>query len=185
MPRGLGEDPLTRKRKASRLAASRYAADGPAPGSSGLGSPSQSPLQGGAALNSSSSRPTAHSDVFFRKRSESGPASSSPAPVHEVEEQAISEPEFAPQVVAEPVVSEPILPAPIEVAPAIPSPPIEEPVVSIPESAPQASAPHEEVVSAQPAAPAPAAPERAPAAHVEPAPQEGGILKRLFGRFRK
>ena len=174
MPRGLGEDPLTRKRKASRLAASRYAADGPAPGSSGLGSPSQSPLQGGAALNSSSSRPTAHSDVFFRKRSESGPASSSPAPVHEVEEQAISEPEFAPQVVAEPVVSEPILPAPIE-----------EPVVSIPESAPQASAPHEEVGSAQPAAPAPAAPERAPAAHVEPAPQEGGILKRLFGRFRK
>jgi len=185
MPRGLGEDPLTRKRKASRLAASRYAADGPTLGSSGLGSPSQSPLQGGAALNSSSSRSTPHNDVFFRKRSESGPGSNSPAPVHEVDDQTISEPAVAPQVASEPVASEPVLPEPIGVAPAIVSPPIEEPVVSISESAPQAPAPHEEVVSAQPAAPAAAALESPPAAHAEHAPQEGGILKRLFGRFRK
>ena len=184
MPRGLGEDPLTRKRKASRLAASRYAAGGPTPGSTGLGSPSQSPLQGGAVLGSSSRR-TVHNDVFFRKRSESGPASSSPTPVHEVVEQAISEPSVAAQVVAEPVVAESVLPDQIEVALATTSPPIEEPLASITESAPQAPAPQEEEVSGLPVAPVAVAPENPPATHAEPAPQEGGILKRLFGRFRK
>src|SRR5208282_6153999 len=136
MPRGLGEDPLTRRRKTSRRAASQFGAGGPVPGSSGLGSLSHSPVQGGSAFDAPSSRPTAHNDVFFRKRSESGPTSTSPASVLEVEEPAISEPAVAPQVIAEPVVAEPIVPDQIEAAPAVASPAFEESVVSVPESAP-------------------------------------------------
>jgi hypothetical protein len=185
MPRGLGEDPLTRKRKASRQAASRFAADGTVPGPSGLSSAPQYPLQGGTALNSLPPRPSAHNDVFFRKRSESGPAPANPVPVPEPEAHATSEPAVAPPVVVEPVAPEPALPRPIEVAPAIAPPPTEEPKMAVSEFAPQESAPKEELVAAQPTAPAAAAPALPPATHAEPAPQEGGILKRLFGRFRK
>ncbi len=185
MPRGLGEDPLTRRRKASRLAVSQFAAGGPVPGSSGLVSPSQSPAQGGAAVDVFSSRPTAHNDVFFRKRSESGPTSISPPPVQEAVEPAISEPALATASIAEPVVAEPSIPDSIEAVPAISSPTFEEAAQSVSEPAPQAPLTPEEVAPAKSVAPDLAATERSAPAHGEPAPQEGGILKRLFGRFHK
>lgn len=177
MPRGLGEDPLSRKRKGSR----RAIHPGETVPGRALATPlSDSPL--GVTAGPAASRSLSHNDVFFVKRSATGtfPGPYDDAPA--IAEPVSPPPEAAVQSVSAPAVPEIAarethaneIPAAEPVADAVP----ETPAQGTPaEAAPIEPAPKQQ----EAAAPEPA---HAETASANPA-QEGGLLKRLFGRFHR
>jgi hypothetical protein len=163
------------------------------------------PAQGGTSVDVSTSRRGSHNDVFFRKRSEGatsvGDAISSSAPAEPLESAypvasavlanlVAVEPVTAEPIAVETPITDPILPEPIEASPALEAPVLVRPEAFVPDPVPEVSLVHEDAEGAQPAVPAVETPANQPAPVVEvhaavPSPQQGGFLKRMFGRFRK
>lgn len=184
MPRGLGEDPLTRQRKANRRAGRHSASVATASNASGGVSSVKSEAGERIAPNASSSRPASYNDVFFRKRSEIDAVTASVGFSQGMTMPAISASATAHQVASEPEPAEPPASAnaaePPAAAAPVPSVPVHEPVDSSPQLIPMA-------VPVVPAADAEVGQSsvrtEAQATIIEP--HEGGFLKRLFGRLRK
>jgi hypothetical protein len=209
LPRGLGDDPLSRQRKSARRKATH-------PDTTVVQGPSTSgDLQAVALVDASPSpsQTSSYNDVFFRKRSEDGIPGGNPElpreaamtdasplslPVTSVQptslEPALAEPvasELTPgpsvaqptslePALAEPVASE-LTPDPQTIEPVAPSDP--GPAVNAPVSADELT---NEATAAVPAAPA-AVIDPTPVTETPATPehQSGGFLKRMFGRFRK
>lgn len=183
MPRGLGEDPLSRQRKGSKRFAAQSASASHSSQSASAVATEQGPPQG-AVVDASSSRPASYNDVFFRKRSEGAAVASGSGASQEPSDLTVSPSAAAQQPV--PGVEASALPEsePAEAmsaAPAAPSVPIAAPEAHHVQQDAQFSAPV--VQSTEAAANPPPADEKADGGN--PTPQQGGLLKRIFGKFRK
>ncbi len=174
MPRGLGEDPLTRQRKSGKRSAAQSA--------SAVVADSGAPRE--QMVDATSSRPASYNDVFFRNRSEGAAAASGSGAGLIQDGQTMSPSAVAQQPVSEVEASRSPEGAPAESpTTAFAAPPAEVPTSEIPSV--QQDAPAAFLVASPPdAAPSPPpAPENADSANR--GPQQGGLFKRLFGKFRK
>jgi hypothetical protein len=168
LPRGLGDDPLSRQRKnaaAKRSGASTAAPTAVSPIDDSLivSSTAQPSVQNIAEAPSSSAASTSSSynDVFFQKRDGTASAVTTAVATQDV------------------VVTEPA-PAPVVAAPLQPSLSQEEHAaeIAIPaEPTPAIAAVHE--------IPAPDLVQTQTPAQVQPEPQKGGFFSRVFGKLRK
>ncbi len=169
MPRGLGEDPLSRQRK--RSVRTHQPAEGP------------SSLPGGAQFALPGAKGgISHNDVFFKKRSEAASLATSPVGIGGSAERAPAV-SVAVQESPETPAVQAFLPNPVvahasetqSVVP--PAAPATTQVVAVHDTPPVAAAPELAPVKSEPAIP-----------DVRPAQakdKEGGLLKGLFRRFRK
>jgi hypothetical protein len=185
LPRGLGDDPLSRQRKSARRKATH-------PDTTVVQGPSTSgDLQAVALVDASPSpsQTSSYNDVFFRKRSEDGIPGGNPELPREAAMTDASplslpvtsvQPTSLEPALAEPVASE-LTPDPQTIEPVAPSDP--GPAVNAPVSADELT---NEATAAVPAAPA-AVIDPTPVTETPATPehQSGGFLKRMFGRFRK
>ena len=176
MPRGLGEDPLSRHRKASRRAPLQAFAISSRTGD-------LSPLRSGQeGVEASSSRTSSHDDVFFKKRSDDVPAVAASEPLETLPERSASPSAAAPPTIEEPAAVGSAAAAPqLDILSAVPPvPPEQAQTMDVPAAQQEPAATEPQATVATSARPA--------MAESRPAPEEprkGGFLKRLFERFGK
>jgi hypothetical protein len=182
LPRGLGEDPLSRKK---RTGAARSSITSGGSGSVGAAAGVDGPSALSPSVQASRGIPVASSynEVFFQRRAEESRSEVSPSVV------ALPRSEAVETVVAEPTVA-PVLPAP-PAAPSeslaiVPMEEVKEPIAPI--AVVDAPAIPVEVASTTietiPTVQAPVAAESPPKQEAQET-QKGGFFNRIFGKLRK